>query len=409
MKSFDVLIVGGGLVGATLALGLGQLGLSVALVEAHSVTPDATVEKGFFDDRSIALSHGTRNILSRLGLWKDFASQVTPIHKIHISDRGHFGFARLCAKQEQVPALGYVIESRVMGSILQSKIPQSKGITFFCPWKLASLTIGDDCVSAQLEQEAVTQTIEAKLLLVADGAHSHTRDLLGVAHQQVDFGQTAVIANVSVNQSHKNTAYERFTETGPLALLPFGENRCALVWTVRAAQAEQMLQWDDAFFLEKLQQQFGSRLGRLQQIGKRSLFPLEMIRVSQTVGNRWVIIGNAAHTLHPVAGQGFNLGMRDIDRLTRVLAARDRFEQNIAHPELLAWYQQQCKPDYQQMQWITEGLVQTFSHSFAPVVLLRDAGLLGLDFLPMAKHWLAGKMMGFPAGSQALPRKEKLA
>lgn len=404
-KQFDVLIVGGGMVGATLALGLDQLGLSVALVESRATPVSDSLEQSHFDDRSIALSQGTRNILTRLDLWKDFAPAVTPIHDIHISDRGHFGFARLNALQEQVPALGYVIEGRLIGKLLMAKIPLAKGIQFFCPWKVDAIQIADEGVTVQLVQENVQQQVEAKLLVVADGSHSNTREQLGVTHQKMDFGQTALIANLSVSQPHRNVAYERFTDTGPLALLPFGEHRCAMVWTVPTAQAEEMLQWDDAHFLAQLQRQFGNRLGQLQRVGRRSLFGLEMIRVQKYVGPRWVLIGNAAHTLHPVAGQGFNLGMRDIDRLTRVLSGASRFAKGIADPALLHWYQDLRQQDYREMEGITQGLVQLFSHSFPPVVLLRDLGLLGMDFLPLAKHWFAQKMMGFPTGWNGFPQR----
>ena len=279
----DVLIIGGGLVGASLACALGQAGLAVTVVEAFPFTLD---EQPSYDERSIALAQGSQRIFSGLGLWPSLQDQVCPIHSIHVSDRGHFGFTRLHREQEGVPALGYVVTARVLGKTLLDRLARLDNVQVLAPAQLIDFKVSAHGVAAELMQEDTTARYSARLLVAADGAQSSVRDQLGIQAARRDYGQTAVIANVTTEVAHRNVAYERFTDSGPLALLPMTGQRCALVWTLRADQSEEIMGLDDSAFLSCLQARFGYRLGRFVRVGQRHAYPLQLLRARESVGSR---------------------------------------------------------------------------------------------------------------------------
>jgi len=387
----DVLVVGGGLVGASLACALGQAGMQVAVVEAY---PFRINEQPNYDERSIALAQGSQRIFSGMGLWDTLADQVCPIHTIHVSDRGHFGFTRLHREEEDVPALGYVASARVLGNALIARINHLPDVQLLAPAQLSDFRLSAAGVTAELQTENGTLQHAARLLVAADGVQSSIREQLDIGTRQWDYGQTAIVANVTPERPHNNIAYERFTDTGPMALLPMLDNHCALVWTVRAEQTEEIMALDDAEFLARLQRRFGYRLGRFVRTGQRHAYPLQLLRAKESVRSRLALIGNAVHTLHPIAGQGFNLGLRDVAALAEVVIDAHRSGADIGDSAVLKRYADWRRGDQQRVVAFTDGMVRIFSQTLPPVTWLRDAGMLALDICPPAKRWFGRLTMG---------------
>ncbi len=396
---FDIIIVGGGMAGATMAIALAPLHLNIALIEAY---PYQAQGQPSFDDRCLALAWSSKQIYQSMGIWDDLAQRedgFSAIKDIHISDRGHIGVTRLNHEKEGVPALGYVVESRVMGEVLLNKIKQYEHIQLFCPATIEQLDTYPDVVKVTLSVDQKKIKINADLLIIADGVNSKTRDLLGIQTHQKSYGQTAIIANIETEIPHNNRAFERFTDSGPLALLPLTRHRCSLVWTARDDQRDHLMALNEADFCQALQQRFGYRLGKIQKVGHRVAYPL----VSMTINNdtladqsRIALIGNAAHGVHPVAGQGFNLGLRDISALAELIATeiKGHKQGDSGHQSLLDAYWQWRQADIKQVSRITEGLITLFSNQSIPLALLRNSGLLMADSLPPLKHAIAHEAMG---------------
>lgn len=390
-RETDVLVIGGGLVGASLACALGQAGVRVTIVEASPVSVD---QQAGYDERSIALAQGSQRIFSGLGLWQPLQEQVCPIHTIHVSDRGRFGFTRLRREEEGVPALGYVATARVLGKVLLARLDELNTVEVLAPAQLVDFRVSDDCVEAGLSFEDESLTCTAKLLVAADGAQSSIREQLGIETTQRDYGQTAVVANVTSERPHENIAYERFTDTGPMALLPMSEQRSALVWTVRSDQSDGIMGLSDADFLSRLQARFGYRLGRFTKVGQRHAYPLYLLRASEAVRPRMALIGNAIHTLHPVAGQGFNLGLRDVATLAEVIMDAQRNGRDIGGSTVLDRYADWRQADQRRVAVFTDSMVRLFSQTLPPITWLRNAGMLALDTCPPAKRWFGRLTMG---------------
>jgi 2-octaprenyl-6-methoxyphenol hydroxylase len=395
---YDVIIVGGGMVGATLAIALKNSSLRIALVEAFA---HESSQQASYDDRGIALAYGSQRILETLGLWSALAPFCTAIEHIHVSDRGHFGVTRLHAQHEQVPALGQVITARHLGSVLYSELNQVPNLDLHCPAKVIGLTQQQDSASLRLDNN---QTLTAKLIVGADGANSTIRQLLNLGQYSVDYQQTAVTANVSTQHPHQNWAYERFTDTGPIALLPLSDNRCSLVWTVRSGDEAALLEMGEDDFIAQLQQRFGYRLGLFTKVGNRNSYPLMLQQVDQPVQQRVALIGNAAHSLHPIAGQGFNLGLRDVVALAEVIVDYEDCGDARALTDYKNWRYQ----DQDDVITATGLLVNLFSNNNPVLGHLRAAGLTLVDKLPQVKHWLAKRSMGLSGKQPRLARGSKL-
>lgn len=387
MTEVDLLIIGGGLVGASLACALEGKNLRIGVVEAGKLSEHEV--SAALDARSIALSYGSYRIFDRMGLWSQLQPHATPIQQIHVSDRGHFGITRFVARDEGVPALGYVIEVQYLNAILHTALARQSPLALFSPAKVQALQEEAGFWQVTLRTPEGEKIIRARLIAAIDGSHSTVRALRKIPSSVDDYGQSAILTNVQLNRDHHGVAYERFTENGPLALLPLGDQRCALVWTVRHQQLEGIMQLNDEDFLRRLQGDFGYRLGRFIGVGQRHSYPLQQVCAKMQTQPGLVLLGNAAHTLHPVAGQGFNLGLRDAAVLAELL-----HQYRVSDPRLLTAYTKRRESDQKKTIKLTDSLVQLFSNSFTPLVLLRNAGLLSLDALPLFKHYLARHAMG---------------
>jgi 2-octaprenyl-6-methoxyphenol hydroxylase len=400
---FDVAIVGGGMVGASLAVALLPLGLRLALIES---VPFGAASQPSFDERTTALSNGSRRILTGIGTWPDIVGEAMPIRRIHVSDQGRFGFARLNAKEQGVEALGFVVPNRVLGAALWRRLEANASCAVLAPARVADIQTGPERVEVRIAANGkATRTIKSRLVVVADGAQSTIRAALGVEATTWDYGQTAIIANVETQRDHENVAYERFTPTGPMALLPVRERCCAVIWTLAPETAGETLKLDDAQFLAALQDKFGFRMGRFLRVGKRSAYPLSLTRAQERVGTRVVIIGNAAQGLHPIAGQGFNLGLRDVATLADVIAEDP---EHIGEREPLARYDEWRRRDRRSVIAFTDGLVRLFGNPLLPIKMVRDIGMLLFDLTPPAKDALAALSMGVAGRLPRLARGGEL-
>ncbi|MDD1608972.1 MAG: 2-octaprenyl-6-methoxyphenyl hydroxylase, partial [Methylococcaceae bacterium] len=375
MQDYDLIIVGGGLAGNCLALALKDTGLTCAIIEANTPEQLANSPAG---DRALALAAGTVKQLEDLGVWQGISHAATAIKNIHISDRGHFGKTRLSAEKEHVDALGYVITARDLETHVAQRVTQTNTVQI-CPARVVGLASDADkiCVSIQQGDESITLT--AKLLIGADGGQSSIRKLLNIAQQITEYGQTALVTTVKSTLAHKNTAFERFTTSGPLALLPTANNQCAVVWTRSTDDAQALMQSSEADFLAELQQCFGYKLGKLSLTAPRRSFPLSLIRAEKMRANRAVIIGNAVHQLHPVAGQGFNLGLRDVMQLADRLISQHQAAKDIGADDFLTEYSAARQKDHDLVINFTNNVIRIFSNDWLPLAAARNVGLTLLD------------------------------
>ncbi|HKU14998.1 MAG TPA: 2-octaprenyl-6-methoxyphenyl hydroxylase [Steroidobacteraceae bacterium] len=390
----DVAVCGGGLVGATLALALADIGLDVVLLEAH---PFGTSGQPSFDDRTTALSNGSRRIFEALRVWPLVEREATAIRRIHVSDRGRFGFARLDAAEQGLSALGFVVVNRAIGAALWRRLEQSP-VRIMAPARVRGMRLVDGVqhIECDLGPQG-SALIQARLAIAADGAQSALREAAGIGAQTWSYEQTALVTNVLTQRFHDHVAYERFTPAGPLALLPMSEGRCGLIWTFTADVAESVARSDDSEFLARLQDAFGFRLGRFTRVGARQLYPLALTRSDEHVAQRLAIVGNAAQTLHPIAGQGFNLGLRDAASLAEVLADGRAQQREGFDPGDGMWlerYREWRVADRTQIVRFTDGLVRLFLQPLGPVKALRDVGLLAFDLMPAAKGALSQLSLG---------------
>ncbi|MDH5649173.1 MAG: 2-octaprenyl-6-methoxyphenyl hydroxylase [Gammaproteobacteria bacterium] len=389
---YDLIIIGGGLAGASLACALAGSSLHIAVVEAIPASSDDQLS---YDDRTTALAYSSRRIFEGIGVWRQIEQEgACPIHHILISDRGHFGFTRLHAVEAGLDALGYVATNRVMGRALSNVMQAANNIELLCPATIEQVKITADYASCSIRQRQQTRTISARLVVVAEGGRSGLREVLGIASKRKDYKQTAIVTNVTPGKSHDHVAYERFTETGPLALLPLQGQRCGVVWTTRQDHASTILSWDDQEFLQQLQQRFGNRLGKFERVGKRQSYPLFLNRVDEQTRERLVLIGNAAHAVHPVAGQGFNLGLRDVATLAQVLVEAVQHGDDIGALSVVRAYEEWRVRDNRIVSRFTDSLVRIFSNDFLPLVIGRNLGLLGVDFLPGLKREFSRRTSG---------------
>ena len=395
LANVDIVIAGGGMVGVSLALQLDALlpsDISILLVEGFSLpdpeASDATEYHPSFDARSTALSYSSRLIYERMQVWDALQSWLCPIESIHVSSRGRFGSAVMRAQEYDWPALGYVVENAWLGQSLLQALYRRDRVQVCSPAKVIAVEASE--VGVRLGLDGPLPQLNAGLLLVADGSDSGLREQLGVAVSEKSYDQHALVANVSFAEPHGGCAYERFTSDGPLALLPRlpadDANRCGLVWTLPPAEAQQLLACPQDEFLQALQTRFGYRLGRLQQVGERYTYGLALLQANEQVRQGVVVMGNAAHALHPVAGQGFNLALRDVAELGRVLCEGLAAGLPVGDLDMLQRYQQRQSADQYKTIQLSDRLPGLFMHQDPLLGLGRDLALSGLDILPGLKR-----------------------
>ena len=401
---YDIVIAGGGMIGTCLALALAPLGLRIAIVEA--VARKASAQPSF-DDRSTALSRSTQRMFEAMGLWDEIVAASTPIRSIHVSDQGRFGFSHIDAEEQGVEALGYVVINRVLGSVLQSALLALNGVDVICPARIVDLELAAEEARAGVEPgEGERKTLHCKLLVAADGANSSVREMMGISVQKREYGQRAVIGNLLAENKPDNRAFERFTPQGPLAVLPVADDRAGFIWTVSEHDAERVLALDDEAFLRELQEEFGYRLGAFSHAGKRASYPLTLSKALRLTATRSVLIGNAAHGLHPVSAQGFNLGMRDVAALCDCIAD-SRAESNSIDPgneRLLERYALWRRSDQNKLVRFTDSLVRLFGSTRRPFRVLRNLGMLGFDLVPGVRSVFAKHTMGLAGNLPRLSR-----
>lgn len=396
----DVLIVGGGMVGVTLALLLARApDLRITLVEAIALPVLAPGEplpfRPSFDARNTALSRRTVATYRDLGLWDELQTHATPIEQIHVSERGHFGMARLRAEEEKVESFGQVIENAWLGLVLLRALKACSNVTVLDGVTLTGIEPGEKFVTAHMRRGDVRFALAAPLLVAADGAQSPSREFLGVNADTTSYDQVALVTTVATHlPQHDNIAYERFTESGPIALLPLPENRRSVVWTLPLGQEKALIDCSDEEFLAQLQKAFGKRAGRFIKTGKRFAYPLALTVAHIQALPRAVILGNAAHSLHPVAGQGFNLCLRDCLALTDRLCRTHKAGGDLGEFALLQDYEAARIEDQHNVIQFSDKIVRGFSNATPGLTLARNIGMVTFDLLPMAKQVLARYAMG---------------
>ncbi len=395
---FDVVIAGGGFVGVTLALALARGGVRAALIDS------APAGAGETAPRPIALAEGSRRIFDGLGLWDEIRPDATPIRVVHVSDRGHFGFTRLKAQDYGVDALGFVSDAGVIGAALKNALEATAGVTVLRPATVDQLEVSEHRVKVDCVGADGPLSVAARLLAAADGGKSLVRRLSGIGARERDWQQSAITATVKTRLDPGNVAYERFTGSGPLALLPMGQHRSGLVWSLPHERADAVLALDDGAFLATLGEAFGTRLGAFTQTGPRTRHRLRSAHSRLAVKPRLALVGNAANHLHPVAGQGLNLGLRDAAILAEVVVDAARQGEDPGAIATLNRYADWRRGDQWTTSRFTEGVVRLFSNDSLPLALIRDTGLVGLDSFAFLKRNLAWHAMGLAGRGPRLSR-----
>lgn len=391
-QQFDIVIIGGGLVGCSLALILAQQQWNVAVIEAK---PLNTNDQGAADPRSLVLSYSSCLLLKTLGLWEKLASVATTIERINVAALGHFGTTRFVAKEHGIEDFGAVIPADYLTTTIQMLAQQVEKVTWFMPAIVEEINPQSENSTLTVSMGEVKTVLTTRLIVAADGSNSITRKLLKIETSQKNYEQVAIIAQLESSQPHEHTAFEYLTKSGPLAILPREDKRRGLIWSVDSSEAPALLQLDDVEFLAKLQKTVGYRVGQLTAITPRASYPLQLITTKNPLRAGFILLGNAAHTLHPLAGQGFNLALRDVAALAEVLeTARERY-QHIGDLAVLEKYWQWREEDQNNIINFTDGTVNLFAGKFSPLKYLRSLGLIGLDsLLPVRKHLLK-RMLGF--------------
>ncbi|MBA2655386.1 MAG: 2-octaprenyl-6-methoxyphenyl hydroxylase [Tatlockia sp.] len=377
-KQVDILIVGGGLTGALLMLALANQGYSCLLVDANP--PGARVDPDF-DARTLALSPASVRILEMLNLWPLLQESATAIEKIHVSEKGRFGTTNISSEQDE---LGYIVEMQQINQAIEQLINKN---LILAPARLVALE--KKTALATISQPIGEVIIQAKLIVAADGTDSALRHLAGLSVKTKDFRQHALVANIGLARAHHNVAYERFTASGPIALLPMTQNRASLVWALNPKEAQRLMSLDESTFLAELQKNFGYRLGRFIRVGKRAIYPLQQHNMPNKISWPLVFVGNAAHTLHPVAGQGFNLGLRDVASLAQSII------KNGLNENMLLGYQRMREHDEWAITQFTNNLLAIFNSKLPGLAMLRNLGLIAIDNFAPLKRCLTHYTRGF--------------
>lgn len=389
-EQFDLVIVGGGLVGSCLAYALKQLPLRIGLIEAREFNPAQLSP----DQRAIALTYGSQCYLAKLGLWPSLANKAMPITQVHVSDRGHFGMTRFAATEFNIPALGYVLPFNTLQQSFQQAVAELATVIPITSAQVIALAKMANSWQISVQTPTGIKQINAGLVIAADGGNSTIRKLQNIPLTEWDYQQTAILAHIELHRSHRHIAYERFTANGAVALLPYTERQAAIIWTIKNRQRETLLALDDNAFLRRLQQEFGYRAGRFLGVSPRQCYPLKMLHAQPPAGSEVILIGNAAHTLHPIAAQGFNLGLRDVAALADLIIQDTRRNLPLQGLTLNQAFLLKRQPDQQRMIYFTDSLTRIFANDFLPLTLARNLGLASFNFLPALRHRFAQLALG---------------
>ncbi len=397
-KEYDIVVVGGGLVGASFALRLASAMTappSILVVEA--VQAEASMQPSF-DARSTALSWSSRQFFTAAGLWDELEPDATAILDIKVSDQGRFGVASLSHQEHQQSALGYVIENRHLGSALNAALAASPHVAKLAPARIEQVTPRQQGMTLNIDANGTAHSVNAGLVVVAEGGRSPICQQLGIEQQRKSYEQHAMIANIALDRPHRNQAIERFTRSGPLAVLPLTDYnkqaRASLVWTLAAADSQQTMAMQDEELLQNLNRQLGHGAGRVTQIGERVCYPLTLSVAKEQIRPGLVLLGNVAHTVHPVAGQGLNLALRDSECLVDEIQQGSIRQQAAGAMAVLQRYLDRQSADQNKVITFTDQLINLFSNSRADKVLARKVGLLAIDMVPSLRQQLARAAMG---------------
>ncbi len=421
---FDLVIIGAGMAGLSLVHLLRpsiEQGLKVALIERFElptlevVAPDKTSEQPpSFDGRATALSFGTQQIFQQLGIWPSLVSAACAIKNIQVSDQGRFGQTHIKHSDANVDALGYIIRNRALGQGLMADLPQE--VEVLAPESVESIVIGQfDNHQVYKEQTGATLTLasgdalSAELVVMADGGRSDLAKQLGIQQQKQSYHTHALVTSVRIDRSHEHWAYERFTEAGPIALLPLADNEFAVVWTLSDDVIEEYLEADEKVLISRLQQAFGYRAGRITAMGERASYPLALVKAQEQVRPHLVLLGNSAHSLHPVAGQGFNLALRDAAALAENINQAFLDNCSIGEWSVVQSYYQQQKTDQRNTVLGSDLLPRLFSQKNIALRCSRDVGLIGLALSPTARKLFGRQAMGLGQPAAKVARHEQQA
>ena len=399
-KSYDLVVVGGGMVGASFCCALeeamGDNLLSILVIDA--ILPNAYSSKqSSLDARSTALSFGSRKFFEDIGLWQTLGDAVSAIHEIQVSDRGRLGSVEINRNDQNVEALGYVVENKKLGQVLSTRLNKSEKIEFLCPALVSSVKAAEKGMLLGLHHGDIKTSIDASLVVLADGGKSPVCEQLAIARSLERYDQYALIANIVFEKAHQHIAFERFTDTGPLAVLPLksidGKNRGSLVWTLSAEQAAQYRELGEEL-LPLLQERFGYKLGKILEIGETFVYPLSLSIAKEQVRPGLALLGNVAHTLHPVAGQGLNLALRDARALVDVLISAREQGLGLGEMNVLLKYVARQEADQATTTQFTHNIIKLFSSNNEAKVWLRKFGLVAIELLPTLRRGLAERAMG---------------
>lgn len=390
-NQFDIIITGAGPVGASLAYALSQAGFSVALVEKTPVSAD---RQPSFDERHLGFSRSTAVALDSIGLWDRLSENAVRIERIHVSSKGRFGSVMMDAGDEDLDALGYVLPAREIGRVLHQAIATDENISVFAPATLLSASTTRDCAEVTLDLDGQEVDLQADLLIGADGANSKVRQLFSIDTTRWTYDQSAIIANIDVSALDSTLAHERFIQHGALALLPRSSQGYAVICSVINEEADQIMAMDDVAFIEYIKEQMGGHISDITAAGRRDRFPLELVRSREAVRNHLALVGNAAHFIHPVAAQGFNLSMRDISALVETLVKAKQAGVSPGDLSILQAYASWRKQDERLMVAFTDGLIRMFINPLLPVSIMRQKSLLALRHIPALRKLFTRSVTG---------------
>ncbi len=396
---YDVVIVGGGLVGATLACALKDSGLQVALLEAKPQSN--AVVRG----QAYHINLLSSRIFEGIGVWDEMRPGVNPIEQIHLSDADHATTVTFVQKDLDTDVLGYVAEHRVLLEALQQQLSECQNVTYLCPATLVKTIAQNDGVVLEVLQDGDIKQLQTRLLVAADGLRSTLRQQAGIRTRGWQYWQACIVAFIKPEKPHNNIAYERFQPDGPFAILPLPNNLCRIVWTAPKAEAEAMMALDDAAFLSALTQRYGAQMGALELVGERYVFPTQLMQSDRYVLPRLALLGDAAHCCHPVGGQGVNLGIRDAAALAQILQTAHQQGKDIGELRVLKAYDRWRRLENFIILGFTDVLNRMFSNSILPLVVLRRLGLWTLRTVHPAKRIALMLMTGLSGRAPTLARR----